>query len=522
MQNILAFFPAGQLKQKSPQEWAGPCPSCGGHDRFVVWPERPRGGAYMCRGCGASGDGIQFLRDFHGYTFAEACEAFGIETSARRNGVPSARHGGPSGGMAAKRNPGKTAAPVAVEYPGQEWQATAREFLSSCRVEAVRGLTAETCRACGILRNPADRFPERTAWGLKNYTDADGREHTKTIIPRGIVIATRRRVGVVGVTIRCEDSDIEAKGRRKFHEMPGGAKVPFLAGGAGRPVVLVESAMDAALVWQASGGALAGCALMGSTKSVDADTDAFLRAAPALIASPDFDQAGAKGGREWLSSYPDAILLPALEGKDLGERPELCPTWCKVALEYVAKAQARAEFPGEKKAGEKEAGETQETVAAEGLELLLNSRQKGQKKNAGAALEPLSLPWTPDEWDGRPCCFLPYVPARLRGVLPPDLRGMGVPSNGLPPFLRGFSACGWSLDIVAGRLTLKQARPDARNADGCRDYLRVNLDAVAADWRHWTEDGPGDALNFAITPYASHENGTEGLLPMSGAGRAVA
>ena len=163
-----------------------------------------------------------------------------------------------------------------------------------------------------------------------------------------------------------------------------------------------------------------------------------------------------------------------------------------------------------------------ETLAAVGLSQLSHlshSKIGGAKPNCeNKPPAPLPMDWTPDTWDGRPCCFLPHVPARLRGVLPPDLRGMGVPSNGLPPFLRGFSACGWTLEAVRGRLVLKQARPDARNADGCRGYLKANAAAVAADWRRWTEDGPGDARIFATTPYASHENGTAALFPCQGHG----
>lgn len=44
-------------------EYAGPCPSCGGRDRFRVWPAptegRPR---FWCRGCGAHGDAIDLVR----------------------------------------------------------------------------------------------------------------------------------------------------------------------------------------------------------------------------------------------------------------------------------------------------------------------------------------------------------------------------------------------------------------------------------------------------------------------------
>lgn len=102
-------------------------------------------------------------------------------------------------------------------------------------------------------------------------------------------------------------------------------------------------------------------------------------------------------------------------------------------------------------------------------------------------LVPLPVEWTPDKWDGRPCCFLPHTPERLRGVIPTDLRGMRIPSNGLPPFLRGISACGWTLELSGGELHLKRAHPAARNEAGCLGYIRIHAKNVAADWRLWRE-----------------------------------
>jgi len=55
-------------------EWCGPCPDCGGRDRFRVWPEK---GRYWCRGCGKQGDVIQYLRDFRGLSFRAAARLVG-------------------------------------------------------------------------------------------------------------------------------------------------------------------------------------------------------------------------------------------------------------------------------------------------------------------------------------------------------------------------------------------------------------------------------------------------------------
>ena len=58
-------------------EWCGVCPKCGGRDRFHVWPNKGASGKFWCRGCGWSGDGIQFLRDLEGLSYPEACRRLG-------------------------------------------------------------------------------------------------------------------------------------------------------------------------------------------------------------------------------------------------------------------------------------------------------------------------------------------------------------------------------------------------------------------------------------------------------------
>jgi DNA primase len=63
-------------------EYAGPCPWCGGRDRFRVWPEADKPG-YWCRQCGKHGDAIQYLRDRHGLSYPEACERLCLPAKPR-------------------------------------------------------------------------------------------------------------------------------------------------------------------------------------------------------------------------------------------------------------------------------------------------------------------------------------------------------------------------------------------------------------------------------------------------------
>ncbi len=71
----------------------GPCPACGGRDRFTFDNRKGRGD-FICRGCGA-GDGFALLMRVHGWPFAEArrrvLNASGIDRApAAHKALPAA------------------------------------------------------------------------------------------------------------------------------------------------------------------------------------------------------------------------------------------------------------------------------------------------------------------------------------------------------------------------------------------------------------------------------------------------
>jgi putative DNA primase/helicase len=80
-------FRRGKVGNK---EKHGPCPGCGGHDRYFFDNRRGRGD-YFCRGCG-HGDGFKLLQMVHGWTFAEARKhviaAAGLADDERKDAPP--------------------------------------------------------------------------------------------------------------------------------------------------------------------------------------------------------------------------------------------------------------------------------------------------------------------------------------------------------------------------------------------------------------------------------------------------
>lgn len=344
-------------------EWAGPCPACGGRDRFRCWPEQRGGGSFWCRQCGARGDAIQFFRAFEGLGFKKAAIRAGMEgvvkdsrarRRARAAALPAARpgrSGGQGGGAGAANVP--EWAPRAVAPPPAAWQEKAGAFLAWCQahlerttpvlswLDEARGLRPETVRAASLGWNPGDRgrdlYRPRSAWGLPAEMNEHGRER-KLWLPVGLVLPTPRDGVLLRLKIRRpkagdglppelapahEHGPKWARGV-PYAAIPGSGECSFFQPGHGAddrplPVVVLESELDALLLHQAAGD-LAHVMGMGSASNrPDAGVVDLLHTAPAILLALDFDEAGASAASWWLERFPHAGVWPVPEGKDPGE-----------------------------------------------------------------------------------------------------------------------------------------------------------------------------------------------------------
>lgn len=122
-----------ELRRESSNEWSGPCPLCGGSDRFHV-----KDTGWFCRQCHPEfGDAIEYMRWLHRLDFAGAVQAL------TGNVTPPST---PSNRQPVKAPPPKPAAQSST------WQAKTNELVEEAqgRLEqalpylASRGLTAET------------------------------------------------------------------------------------------------------------------------------------------------------------------------------------------------------------------------------------------------------------------------------------------------------------------------------------------------------------------------------------------
>ncbi len=283
-------------------ELAGPCPFCGGRDRFRVWPEK---GRYWCRQCGARGDAIQYLRDRQGMTYRDACTALGVEPKNGRS-------------------------PAGQEEPGWlsvEWQTAAWALLKETRLSLQwyepaknylkgRGLNDETISMLGY--NPTSAHMERAAWGLPDETNPRTGQPQKVWIPRGILISVIDEGLVHRLRVRLSPDEFErskewtnGKGI-KYAEIPGSGPDSLLLPGrdGAKAWAVVESELDAYLVHQEAGD-LVNVLGLGSTTGKPTAQMLKVMAGKRVLLCLDHDAAGWKAVEKLPGEY-----WPTPSGKD--------------------------------------------------------------------------------------------------------------------------------------------------------------------------------------------------------------
>ena len=93
-----------------------PFPSCGGKDRFILWPQTDQ---YWCRQCNKAGDSIQFCREVMSMSYREACSKVGVDPK--------------SSSAYFSRVLGKPKfVPKPAGLPPAIWQSNATEFVLQC------------------------------------------------------------------------------------------------------------------------------------------------------------------------------------------------------------------------------------------------------------------------------------------------------------------------------------------------------------------------------------------------------
>lgn len=400
MANILDFYaqdmPTVHLASSGRNDFCGPCPRCGGSDRFLI---KRNGALFYCRQCGAKGDAANYLVTIRGLTMAEALRSLGKNGTRTLSSFPC-------------RKKQASYTKTAPELPNDKWQEAADKFCSWAMgnleedsakdVLRRRHISIETARAIGIGYNPKAVFPQRSAWGLSG--------EGKFVIPSGLVLPVRREGKVVALEIRCYPPH-QFRGKTFTHwQVVGSAGVCFGIGQSREGVVLFESVLDAALCWQESEHKISCIATTGASKRIDRGALDFIKQCRIIFGCPDDDEAGSGAWNVWRAQVPNLVPASVIGGKDLGEMQTQhnnggrCPSvrqWLELAIyphmKPAGEGKVEKSFPAESFAESCTAdnvstqddsrGVSASFDAAEGLPAVEYSRESHEA--AGYTFEPI-------------------------------------------------------------------------------------------------------------------------------------
>ncbi len=286
-------------------EYAGPCPLCGGRDRFHV---QPAAGTFMCRNCHPNwGDLIEYTQWTKHLEFRQACAALQPTAAGKPNQLPTITR---SNAQLPTQPPPWQERGLRFLQDSQSalWSANGRKALQWLHA---RGLKDDTIRNWGLGYHQTKEWQDPALWQLQ---DRD----KKVYLPPGVVIPWLLEGELWQLKVRA----LEHEDGPKILSIPGGH--PALYGAhtlEGRDTaVLTEGEFDCMLLWQEAGD-LVGTATLGScTASPNDQTVQHLLTVKHILIAYDADQQGQRGAANWTwTRRARRITLPLndSEGKDI-------------------------------------------------------------------------------------------------------------------------------------------------------------------------------------------------------------
>jgi len=333
-------------------EYQGPCPVCGGKDRFRVFPDQePSGelavkagarGGYWCRQCDISGDYIQWLVDIEGWDWTKIFEFLGVEGEAPAQRIMPKPRPAPQQARVGR----ELTDLLPVELPPEKWREHALKFVNECAAQLEhnphlvqwlegRGVPLSIARESRLgwhagkpqrsNRPPCD-YRSREGWGLPRILNDNGRP--KSIwLPRGLVIPNFRDGELAAVRVRRPNSDVPPDDDKYKLVAGSNQKVTMITPNA-RDYVVVEAALDGLAIAAAKVDGVGFCSMGTLTAYPDIQAAEWLSEARHILNALDFEPQG-KGEKHgnkfrhwWGERFPQCRRTPVPVGKDPGELVE--------------------------------------------------------------------------------------------------------------------------------------------------------------------------------------------------------
>jgi DNA primase len=320
-----------RLHRVAVNEYAGPCPGCGGEDRFHVNLRKREHGSWMCRYCWPAeskgwGDEIEYLRRFRGLSFSEA-KAYlagevdtGLSRVQKLRGQRDPETQQPYGRPPTIRNFQERAEHYAGEAYHRLWAPDGQAGLAYLHS---RGFTNETIRKAHVGFDPARKNPK-----------------TGKIVPC-IVIPWYADGAYWRITFRDIRPDVPRDER--YFTAYGSTNAGLYAGDAlkfTRPVFLVEDEFSVLTIAQEAGDLVTAVATGTTTGSRTMKWVARLARALAVLVAYDRDEDGDRASQEfWLNVLEHNTLRwrPILkDANDMLRQGYNVREWVTAALDYLS------------------------------------------------------------------------------------------------------------------------------------------------------------------------------------------
>ncbi len=334
-------------------QFQGPCPACGGTDRFVVFPDQePAGdlavragawGGFWCNQCRLAGDYVQWLKEVEGWDWMKIFEFLGVD--GERDGQNRVSHTAPTSIRREHRVGRDLSELLSVEFPSKRWREHACKLVEESAkglernpklVEWLerRGVSLELARKFKLGWHPGApqkggrppcAYRSREGWGLEAQLNERGRR--KAIwIPRGLIIPNFRDGEILAVRIRRPTGDV-SDGQKKYI-LVAGSTLGCMITPTAKAYVVVEAALDGMAIMAAKVEGVGMCVMGSLSAYPDKEAAKYLSKATDILQALDFEPQGngEKQGNKfrhwWGVRFPQCRRTPMPVGKDPGELVE--------------------------------------------------------------------------------------------------------------------------------------------------------------------------------------------------------
>lgn len=312
-------------------EYHGPCPGCGGNDRFHIWPDQGEHGTFWCRGCDLGGDAIEYLMKFEGMAFPAACKEVGKPLPEQEE------YQAPQ----FKRPAANSFTPRETVAPADLWVQHATKLADWAHEQllnnpdqlaylAGRGITLDAVKQFRLGYNPGEKgkdlYRAREAWGLESVVK-DGKTK-KLWLPIGLVIPFYADGIIRRLRIRIPNDRRTEQFSLPYYLVPGSSMDSFITRPDAKAWFITEAELDAIAI-HAQAGDLTGAIAMGnSTAKPTAAAYQLLENSlwignaldyDAKIEEGKYENAGGVGWVWWKKHFAQAVRWPVPVGKDPGD-----------------------------------------------------------------------------------------------------------------------------------------------------------------------------------------------------------